>query len=305
MRRHKIAIAALLLLITLYILEVFMIPPDASALLRYHLSVTSARLLSLTVVIPLILIWSIALYGYVCLNNYAHSIKSTPDGKALAQVSYGILALALWLPLNSVLQNTLNYIRHSNPGLTEGVVIISNYLSIVFLLTIAYLTWRGSRQLLYTLHPPRAVDRRFLYVGTILFGILFSYIVLMNPAKVTPISSGVAAYYLPDILLVLTIIIPNIIIWYFGIEAVQNIHVYRSRVKGVIYKSALGYLASGIAFSIIGALSLRSITSLVAWLNSTTLKLILIVLYTLIFVIGLGYLLLWMGAKKLQLIEEV
>lgn len=306
MRRHKIAVAILLLLIVIYIIEVFVIPPDANTLLKYNLSVMSARLLSLTVIIPFIIIWSMAMYGYIRLSSYAQSINDTPDGQALTQVSYGILALALWLPLNNVAQNGLGYIRHANPSLTEGAVIISNYLPIIVLLTISYLTWRGSRQLLATLTiSPQSINRRYVYLGTILAGALFSYLVLMNPAKTTPSSGGAAAYYLPDPLLVLTIIIPYIFIWYLAIEAVQNIHTYRNRVKGIIYKSALGYLANGIAFSIICALSLRSIASMTAWFDNKTLQFVLIVLYILIFLIGVGYLLLWMGAKKLQLIEEV
>jgi hypothetical protein len=232
MRKHKIVVAILLLLIGLYLVEVFLIPPDSSTLLKYNLSATSARLLSLSVVTPLIIIWSIAMYGYICLSRYAESIRNTPDGAALNQLSHGILALALWLPANSVLQNALTYVRHNNPSLTEGIVITTNYINIILLLTVAYLIWKGSRQLLGTLkQSARQINRRYLYIGTILVGTLLSYLVLFNPAKAVAGSSGVAAYYLPDWLLITTILIPYLIIWYLGMEAVQNIHTYRSRVK--------------------------------------------------------------------------
>jgi hypothetical protein len=307
MRKHKIVIAILIVLSCIYLVQVLALPPQTASLEKYHLTAASARLISLTFMLPLMAVWAVALMGYMRIRDYADSIRKTKDGAALDKLSQGLLALALWMPTNTVVQGTLNRLRFSHPTMTEEVIITNNYLNIILLIIVGYLIWQGSRKLLAAIKvSPKTINRNFLYVGTAAVGAVLSFLVLMNPAKtIPPDSGGPAAYYLPTWLLITTVLIPYIAIWYLGMEAVQNIHVYRYRVKGIIYKSALGYIASGVGVSAISVLTVRSLAAQTAWFSTLTLKLILIIVYGLVIMIGIGYLLVWIGAKKLQLIEDV
>lgn len=134
----------------------------------------------------------------------------------------------------------------------------------------------------------------------------YCYVTLTNPARQFPPSSGIkAAYYLPDWLLVTTIIIPYLFVWFYGMRAAAHLAFYRKNVSGVVYKQALGYLAVGLGTVIVSSMALRFLVSLTTLLNSLSLKILLILLYALIFVIASGYIFIAVGAKKLKRIEEV
>jgi hypothetical protein len=307
MRKHWPALTAFALLIVAYTVLNAVLPPDAESLTRYNLTSAAARALRLTLVIPLIIIWTLTMYGYLRFKNYAQSIVQGQDGPALSHIADGILALALWLPLSSILTNAATYVSHRYPQLTQESVIVRNYIGIGLLLLAVYLLWRGSERLLsatrieLTQHQNDKIHLLVLFLSTV-----FAYLTLFNPSKNTPPASHtVALYYLPDWLLILTIIIPYTLIWFYGIRAVANVRIYARQVRGVIYRSALGYLANGLAFSIGSLLLLRYLGSFTAWLSSLALKPLLIVLYLLIFVVGISSVLLAIGARKLQKIEEV
>lgn len=308
MRKHWPVLTTFALLILIYAVINLLIPPDAESLVRYNISNAAARVLRLSVALPMILIWITIMYGYIRFKDYAKKIEQRPDGHALSRIADGILVFAFLLPVSSLLSNAASFLYHKYPAWTPEIIITRNYISLAVILVMVYLVWTGSKVLISTLKPRQREigNYRLIYVVPVVMSVIFAYLVLFDTAKNNPPSSiGVAAYYLPDWLLLTTIVIPYALVWLLGVQAAVNIHVYAGRVKGILYKGALGLLAKGLAVSIVSLLLIRYLSSLVTWLSTLTLKPILALLYLLIFVIGVGAVLIAVGARRLQKIEEV
>lgn len=307
MRKHWPAFTAFALLIAAYTVLNFILPTNAETLTRYNLTETSARALRLSIVLPLIIIWTITMYGYVRFKNYALSIENNKDGKALSKIADGFLAVVLWLPLSSLINNGASYLYHKYPQLTEELVIVRNYLAIIAIMLAVYIIWKGSEQLIGTakLQKSAATVKARLSILIAALGLVFAYLVLFSPAKnIPPSPTTPASFYLPDWLLILTIIVPYVLIWFWGVQAVGNVYMYSQNVKGIIYRGALTYLAKGLAFTVLSLLLIRYLGAMVAWLHTLALKPLLVLLYLLILVIGVGAVLMAIGSRKLKKIEE-
>lgn len=112
-------------------------------------------------------------------------------------------------------------------------------------------------------------------------------------------------YYLPNWLIILTLAVPYVYVWCVGINAVRNLNIYKNRVKGLVYKRAIDYLAKGIAVIIVLSIFIQLIAVLSAQLNRLNLTPLLAVIYLLLVLYALGYGLVSRGAKRLKQIEEV
>jgi hypothetical protein len=130
---------------------------------------------------------------------------------------------------------------------------------------------------------------------------LYTYFVVIQPIN-HPLDRRV--YYLPGWLLVLTIAVPYIFFWYMGIRGAYNIFLYRRNIKGKIYRSSLNFLAAGISVVILASVITRIITSLSSRISSLKITALLVIIYSLLSVIAIGYILIAIGAKKLRNIEE-
>lgn len=292
----------------IYVALLVLIPPQSAALTRYKISADEIRLIRLGVALPLICVWFLAFYGWSKFQNYAEHIAKSKDGKAFSRFTRGLLILALWLPVTTIANNIATAIYTDKPDLTPAMVIANNYFNLLMLLVAFFYMHQGAQKLAKISLSVRSwpFAKSLLGVVFIITGSLFVYLTLANPARQFPPDNlQRAAYYLPDWLLVPTIIIPYLVIFYLGFQVVQNMHTYSSTVKGVLYKSALRYLANGIGAVVLTLLTLRYLTSFTTLLNDAALKAILLIVYLLILVIAAGFILIAFGAKKLHRIEEV
>ena len=306
MGRNKLLVTFFIFSIT-YIGLTFGISPDAAAQAKYNLDNTEIQILRLTLVLPIILIWALAFYGYAKFRDYALTVKDSKEGEGWLNLVRGLLGLALWLPLTSIIGSIGSYIYHKNPGLTETVIITMNYINLIIVLAAFVFLYKGARRLVGSVKTPApaTLAAESMVLLAALSG-LFAYLTLSSPNKTVPVDEVTpAAYYLPDWLLVTTIVIPYIIVFYLGFKVVQHIHSYRKKVQGSIYKEALRYLGAGIGVAVISLMSLRYLTSVTSVFNDSALRTVLLLLYLLIFLIAAGYILIALGAKRLQKLEEV
>ena len=94
-------------------------------------------------------------------------------------------------------------------------------------------------------------------------------------------------------------------VWFIGVLAAGDIYAYNHKIKGLVYKNGVGLLALGTAFIIFASILLQYLVTLSARLLQLKLTPILVIIYPLLIVISIGYILVALGAKKLQRIEEV
>lgn len=295
------------LMAILYLGLIIFAPQDAAVLTKYHLSSIQAKELSLTMALPLLVIWWFAFYGFIRLKAYAQLIERTNDGKHVANLAKGVFWLAISLPINSVMGSYLSYLAYRYPSAISATVITANYLRLTLAIIAFYWIYKGTQGLAATLvQKTEGMHRDGIRTAFIALGLAFTYITLNNPYRRLPTGTpSRAVYYLPDILILLTIIIPYLWVWYRGFASAHYLHLYKQKVKGVLYKSGLGYIANGLACIIASSIVIQFLVSITTIWNGATLHFILFTLYVLIIFTGLGYFLVAVGANRLKKIEEV
>lgn len=307
MKKLRFYYLLLFILIVVYCVLSFTIPTDSAVLTKYGITVNQARILNVAVIVPYVVIWYIAFFGFIRIKQYVYLIHQNRDGKAWRVISNGLMLLAISLPFSAILANIRQLIIIKYPSLTPMTTIVYNYLTLALVLVGAWFAAYGSRRLMRTLGKIQFTKGQLvLILFFVLFCLGYTYITLTDPARRIPGEmSGTAAYYLPDFLVFSTIVVPYILLWFLGLQGAYYLNRYRKLVSGVLYKKALGYVAFGIVFVILSFMVLRLTVSMSSFLNDLTLKYILAFIYVLLFIIGIGYVFIAIGAKKLKKIEEV
>jgi len=263
-------------------------------------------LLGLSVEIPYLIVWVIALFGYLGLKNYTQTLKGSRDGEGFSLIASGIFILALWLPLSALISNLTNQIYLLHPHLTSAMVITNNYLNMIILIPALIVIDRGAKKLLSLVKKPVYTLSQSWTLAYICFAVVYTYLTLHDPARLLPTSTvPVASYYEPDWLVTLTFIVPRLLTWFLGVQAVQNIYRYRKQIKGVLYSRALKDLSFGLGSVVIFTILLRCAQSMSTLLERLSLGFVLLVLYVLVILIGVSNVFVLRGARKLQQIEEL
>jgi hypothetical protein len=290
-------------LLVLYAAVVLFSPADPAVLHKYHLTVDAARWLNLTVVIPIITIWIAAFYGYTALKRYAASVSRSTEGVPFNELANGLLILVMSLPLVASASAILAYIAQRDPGFMPAGTIIRNYLNVASAVMAFYFIGKGAEALgKLVKRKTTSVDNRTWTISFIVVSSLFSWLVMSH----RPAGSGSESiYYLPDWLVILTIVIPYLYVWYRGTIAAYCIYFYQKNVKGQLYRRALSFCSAGIAMVIATSVFIQLLTVFTAQLNRLNLTPILLIIYVLICAYAIGYTLIAKGAKKLKTFEEV
>jgi hypothetical protein len=280
--------------------------PDARILHKYNVSLDQLHVLTLSVIIPYIIIWFIGLVGYMRLKVYVNALGDSQDGTAFRNVALGILGLVLWLPTSVLLAGVASGYYGHHPDSTATQIRIVNYFNVVVVLAAFYYLYIGSKQLgaVAKVKSHGLTQRQSFYF--MIFSVLYTFVALSDSVRqASHDPTVVATYYEPDWLIVLTVLIPRLIGWFIGLAAVANIILYRKKVKGAIYKLALRQLAIGLGIVVFAVVILRVLQSLTSVLGKFNLGLLFLLVYVLLVVIGAGYVYIARGASRLLKIEEL
>jgi hypothetical protein len=307
-RSNKKVYVFLGLAILVYAGLVFGTPTDPEALARYHMTTFEARLLSLTIVVPISLIWFFAFYGYVAFRDYARVIKKGVDGKAFSEISTGLAILAVGLPTSTIISSLVRIVTDANERLIPSMTVLNHYVNIaVTLFAFWYIHKGASRLQKITKQEPQGKEWSLLLGGFMALALTYVYLVLTNPARNTaePTLNGQSIFYLPDWLIVTTIILPYLYIWYVGLVSGFYVNFYQKKVNGIIYKTSFRFLALGLIGVIGGSILRQYLTATSNLLADLRLAPLLVLIYTLLIAIAIGFVLIAIGARKLKHIEEV
>ena len=195
----------------LYLALTILLPPDkASLLAKYHITRSQDILLTLTITIPEIVIWIIALVGYLRFKNYADTISKSKDGKAFKTMARGILLLSIRLPLSAIVGGLTSAYYRAHTSSTPEMVYLNNYINLALLLSAFWIFYQGTAKLLGVIKKPVPRLPQSLMIMYISLSALYLLLVLHDPSRQFPTHNVmVAAYYLPDWLIVITLIIPR------------------------------------------------------------------------------------------------
>ncbi len=292
----------------LYLFITFGTEVNPSVLARYKMDVFQYQLLRASFVIPLMLAWFAALYGFSHIVRYAKKIEKSRDGEGFAWVAGGLTVLALGLPLNSIISTAIS--RSVAVDLIEQstATIITTHLSVGYQMVSFILIAIGAWKLLKIVKITKLPIKSLIVSNAVLVVISGFYIfaALNNPSREVAVAPAqTATYYMNDWLIFATIIMPYIITWAAGLFAFLAIRSYHHHVNGVIYKKSLKKLNTGMAIIILTSIALQFLTAAVTAVYAWQLGALVILLQLFVFAIGYGYLCVARGAKGLTKLEEV
>jgi hypothetical protein len=284
-----------------------LLAPEAETVNRYELTIAQTQLLRISFILPLLLIWLTALLSVTWFRRYTALIKGSQEESAFHKITLGLWMLLLVLLVPSFISVVTNFYP-SDLVMQKGSIILRNYVTIAFYLTAFWYLWQASKDLLQTVHTPEFNTWYQNLVVGILSGlaVVYTWAVLTNPFRTVSTDPLVkATYYLPDFLIVFTVIIPYVLIWIMGTNAALNVLSYSKRVPGIIYRQTFSYLAFGLSFTVGLLIFLQFLSQANASLSHVAFRVIILIIYLLLFAIAAGYILIARGARKLSVIEEV
>lgn len=303
--RYKKITALFAVLAAIYLIQGLLAPIKPGTLEKYHITSLQLHELVLTIAIPYIVIWVIALVGYLRLREYTESLGNGKDGDGFRLITKGVFWFTLWLPLATLITAIGEAAYRNHVGLTPVTIRLETYANSIILAPAFIYVYEGSKKLASMIKNRPANPSLALTLAAITFAVLYTFMTLHDSARrIPPDSVTPASYYMSDWLIILTVVIPRLLLWYLGAQAVYNLLLYRRKVAGVIYKKALKLLASGLGSLVVTIIILRSLQSLNRPLSELNLVALLLVYYLLLLEMGVSYVFIAKGAKQLQGIEE-
>ena len=294
------------LLLLAYALLAFFLPINPTTLKHYHLTASSAHWWVLSIIIPLILIWLLIFYGYSRLYRYASTISQSKEGQGMMYLVTGLGIIAFGYPITSIVSNVLSFVSRNHPHFLSTATIINNYLSLLLSLTaFLFISWSARKFTDSIKMRPSQIAIYILSIAFICVGVAYCYMVFRNAPGLGLSAGRSVAYYLPNWLLLLTVVVPYIFIWFIGLLAAYELHIYEKKVRGIIYKQSMKLVSAGLAAIIVSSVFTQFLVTLSNQLLRLRFRSLILLIYLLLIVISLGYILVAAGAKKLQKIEEV
>lgn len=275
----------------------FLVPRQISSLPQ--LSYSDYLILGLTVLVPQLIIWYVAFYGYAKLKHYSLLIKGTNDGRQVAYITSGILLLALSLPVNSILSGLYSLIESNSNSDFYALAVVKNYIMLLLPLAGFVYISRGAHGLSrLTKRKPRLRTTYGLTALLVIVSVIYCYAMFTSP-------NLDAIYHMPDWLVALTIVAPYLFTWFIGIVAAYKIHLYGRNAPGKLYQRTWTMLATGIGSIVVMQTVVQYVSTITLQFSSLQIVRLFITIYILLAALALGYALVAIGAKRLQKIEEV
>jgi hypothetical protein len=289
---------AYIIFVVLYAVS-YLFPRPIATMQRYELGDLQYRLLALSVFIPLTLIWYAAFYGCYKLRRYSHTVKGTPDGRHVAKLTTGIMVLAFSLPISSIFGAVASIAIEHHTSLEGFAKIAKQYISLIFPLVGFIYISIGARGL-SELAKQRPTYRAFNILALIFIAISVAYCATFFKGY-----SMESTHLMPQFVSLATLVVPYLFTWCLGLLSAYELHLYARGVAGSLYRRTWNTLATGLASIIILQIIVQFFSNVTAQASNLKLARLLIIVYVLLALLAAGYLLVALGAKRLQKIEEV
>lgn len=261
--------------------------------------------LRLTIAVPYLVIWIAAAFAVVKIRKYAVAIKGSKEAPAFHAFALGIFILLVGLVASAFLSTARNLVGADStwrPALT----ILINYSYVFPYLGAFWLMLQGSRRLADQTNAT-ALSKNLIFYVLVLIGLAYLWLNLIFTNSTRAVSQGdsPATYYLADSLIVLSIVIPSLLTWFWGLKIGDQLRQYYHLVKGIIYRASLRRFVRGVQLVVLASVILQGIMALGAErLFQLGLGKLLGIIYLFILAQGLGFFLIARGAKRLAKIEE-
>jgi hypothetical protein len=270
----------------------------------YHLSSINRLLLQASVAIPVLLIWLTAIRGAMSFKRYATLLANDIEAPAMNWIANGLIWLVAYIVLLALVGQLPAYAMHTS--WQDMAIETKNHAPMVAAFIGFACLFQGSRKLQQvTPFSIQTNKTRWLLIGLSGASALFAVTFLGGYNAVTNQPRLIPAYAASPTILLFTLILPYIGAWFLGLLASLNIHYYARKVSGSLYRRALQDLVRGITGVITFITVLQILVLMGPSIATLGLGSILILLYCLLVLYGIGFWLVSQGAQRLARIEVV
>ena len=285
----------------------FMIFRDARLIRAYQPGVDAASYAEIHSYILLveIALWLIMAKAAARFIAYTHIIKRSSDGAALHYIAWAMLLSFVYAVLFDM-ASTFKTLFIRTPYL-PFVTTTTNLLPLAVFLLLSLLLFVGSVRLKRLLPDSPAQLQRNRHI--IAFGVAAFLLVVIPFAeyfyRLAPTmldDDGLHHFTLAPGVLILTYVMPFTVIWLLGLLACLNLAQYGNRVKGRLYRPMFRKLYAGILLSYISTYLIQIFYVSNAPTNRFGIGLLSLI--ALIFLLIIGYGLMYRGADQLYMIEK-
>jgi hypothetical protein len=275
-------------------------PADPSA--AFDLSSSQMLLLKLTIIVPVLVIWLIVAHGAGTLKRYTGLIQGGSEYPAINGIAIGVAWAAVYLIALGLPGALIPYFRNSSS--ISDIVATQNYLPLVLSAVAFVMLYLGSRRLAalakFDTWTPGSLLVGLIYL---IFAAGLTILFSVHPDLVGENVTTSLTHYESRAMLVFTLILPYLVVWFLGVVACINIIKYSRHIKGTIYRGALGNLVVGILGVVAFGIVLQLLQLYSPALTGYGLGVILLILYGIIVLYGLGFGFIASGSRKLIRIE--
>ena len=296
--RHYIYVAVVLWLIYCAISLLTPLPTSTN---QYHLSLLVIKLITVTFLVPLLICWVFAVSGWLRFLDFTRRLPEGTQKRGFFMITLGLLVLALDLIIPSMISAFYGFFRGDMTNATW--VVINSYIGIILPLLSFALMYIGSSQLV------GRTDQKIPFFSKVitaimpatLFAIFYIYMIFTNPARQFSHDPAIRpTYYLPDLLIIVTSIVPVVASWVLGLLLVLNLEHYSHHTRSVNRRALISFY-NGIVIIVASTILVQALKSLGSGrFQDTNLGLILVMLYALLGLITFGFGLIAHGAKRLE-----
>lgn len=280
-------------------------PESRSTTQQVQLSETTIQILRVTLLLPYMLTWLIAVIGWYHFSRFTSDTenKQMVNHRAFRMISRG-LGLLIFDLIGIPLINAARTVWSANEDIAVSLTIISNYFHIVVPLLAFALLFMGSRKLVQSSHYATQLRSKMFpsLVATSLFTFLFTIAVFSNTSRQVASEAGrFASYYISDPLIVFTIILPLAITWLLGLQTALNTEQYVHTLSQPKWRHAIIHFFHGLLAVVSSSIILQAITAFGSQqLQQVSLALLLVIIYLFIILQAAGYFFIRVSAKQLR-----
>ncbi len=268
----------------------------------FGLSSPQLTLLRLTILIPVLIIWIMAIRGIVAFKNYASMLPQGAESSSLHRIANGLLWIIGYLAAQALFSAAMPYLLGTS--IYNPFIVIRDHIPPIASLIGFGLTFSGSLGLRKIAHfKTWTIGTLAFTAGYALFAVLLILEFLTSQQTPIPGTTPTSSALVPHSTLLFTLVLPYLAAWYIGLLSAINIGKYAAKVKGVLYRQALQDLMRGLWGVIIFVSLAQVLTFAVNILAKMRLAPILILLYSLLILYAVGFVFVRRGAKKLARIE--
>lgn len=284
-----------------YIYLTLSAPRSEASRQALRLSDFQVLILQLTIVFPYLFAWLAGVHGSIVLKRCGNLQKENDERSGFRSLAAGILMLVIGSMTTSIIGTFRQHLAAS-PSALPVITIVNNYVYMLAALFSFLFFFLGARKLVSKGERVHENDDRVMTgVLMLIVAALYLPLVFTNAARQATEASATASYYLPDALILLTLILPFFAAWGLGILAALRLSRYAPPSRSLAQKRALRTVVNGFWTTIFASILLQVLVSVGSTrLTGLGIASLLVIVYLLIGVQIAGFLLLSLGSDRLS-----